>query len=138
MWCSICIRVTLDSDLRWKQGPAEEISGFHELKRSVWTILVLLFKIFESENRIDYNSLSSKTLLQFKPFVITNKYGIRGGSATFIFTCICICFFLWPFTFSFEFFVLIFIFICILIFHSVLLAFSFVFAFLFLHAFDST
>ena len=31
-------------------------------KRSVWRILLLLFKIFESENRTDYNSHSSKTL----------------------------------------------------------------------------
>ena len=53
---------TVDSDLRWKQEPAEKISCLHELKRSVWRILVLLFKICESENHIDYDSLSSKTL----------------------------------------------------------------------------
>ena len=52
----------LDSDLRWTQEPAEEISGWYELQRSVWRILVLLVTIFESENRIDYNTLSSKTL----------------------------------------------------------------------------
>ena len=43
-------------------GPAEKISGFHKLKGSVWRILLLLFKIFESENRTDYNSRSFKTL----------------------------------------------------------------------------
>ena len=50
------------------------------------------------------------------------KYGIRGGSATFISICICICVFLSSFTFCFVFFVLILIFICILIFHSVFIS----------------
>ena len=39
---------TVEFDLRGKQGPAEKISGFHELKRTVW--------------RTDYNSHSYKTL----------------------------------------------------------------------------
>ena len=39
-----------------KQGPAETISGLNELKRSVWWIRLFLFKIFATENRIDYNS----------------------------------------------------------------------------------
>ena len=57
---------TMDYALRSKQWPAEEISGLHGLKaRSLWRIFVLLFKIFDSENRIDYNLLSSKTLCSF-------------------------------------------------------------------------
>ena len=40
-----------------KQGPAETaISGLNDLKRSVWWIRLFLFKIFATENRIDYNS----------------------------------------------------------------------------------
>ena len=39
-----------------KQGPAETIRGLNELKRSVWWIRLFLFKIFATENRIDYNS----------------------------------------------------------------------------------
>ena len=53
---------TVEFDLRGKQGPAEKISGFHELKRTVWRILLLVFKIFENENCTDYNSHSYKTL----------------------------------------------------------------------------
>ena len=53
---------TVEFDLRGKQGPGEKISGFHELKRTVWRILLLVFKIFESENCTDYNSHSYKTL----------------------------------------------------------------------------
>ena len=53
---------TAEFDLRGKQGPAEKISGFHELKRTVWRILLLVFKIFENENCTDYNSHSYKTL----------------------------------------------------------------------------
>ena len=56
----------MDYDLRWKQWPAEEISGLHGLKAmSLCRIFVLLFKIFDGENGIDYNSLSSKTLSSF-------------------------------------------------------------------------
>lgn len=52
---------TADSDLRWKQGSAETISGLNELKRSVWWIRLFFLKIFATENRIDYNSFIFKT-----------------------------------------------------------------------------
>ena len=39
----------------------------HDLERSVWRIRELLFKIFETENRIDNNSLSFKTISNLNP-----------------------------------------------------------------------
>ena len=50
-----------------KQGPAETaISGLNDLKRSVWWIRLYLFKIFATENRIDYDSFTFKTLSNLK------------------------------------------------------------------------
>ena len=63
-----------------------------------------------------------KSVMHVQICCFANKYGIRGGSATFISICICICVFLSSFTFCFVFFVLILIFICILIFHSVFIS----------------
>ena len=54
------------SDLRWKQGPAEKVVGLHELKRSVWRNRLFLFNIFATENRIDYDSFTFKTLSNLK------------------------------------------------------------------------
>jgi len=50
------------SDLRWKQWPAEEISGLHGLEGHYGGFLYFYLRFLYSENRIDYNSLSSKTL----------------------------------------------------------------------------
>ena len=54
------------SDLRWKQGPAEKVVGLPELKRSVWRNRLFLFNIFATENRIDYDSFTFKTLSNLK------------------------------------------------------------------------
>ena len=64
---------TIDSDLRWKQEPAKKISGLHELKRSVWRILVLLFiDLLEwKQHRLRLAQLQDP--LQFKPFVTTKR-----------------------------------------------------------------
>ena len=47
---------TVDSDLRWEKD--QWFHCFHELKGQYGGFLYF-FKIFESENRIDYYSLSS-------------------------------------------------------------------------------
>ena len=40
--------------------------GLHELKRSVWRNRLFLFNIFATENRIDYDSFTFKTLSNLK------------------------------------------------------------------------
>ena len=48
------------------RGPAEKVVGLHELKRSVWRNRLFLFNIFATENRIDYDSFTFKTLSNLK------------------------------------------------------------------------
>lgn len=64
---------TIDSDLRWKQEPAEKISGLHELKRSVWRILALLFiDLLEwKPHRLRLAQLQDP--FEIKPFVTNNR-----------------------------------------------------------------
>ena len=64
---------TIDSDLRWKQEPAKKISGLHELKRSVWRILVLLFIDLLEWKQHRFRLAQLQDPLQFEPFVTTNR-----------------------------------------------------------------
>ena len=64
---------TIDSDLRWKQEPAEKISGLHELKRSVWRILALLFIDLLEWKPHRLRLAQPQDPFEIKPFVTNNR-----------------------------------------------------------------